>query len=209
MPTAAEMWFQRLVLLVRVLGHQIKTPLTILTNEVAILESILPKDDRAIMEQKISEIVTVLKKVIPPGAKKLEMASCTLLELTQGATLSLSSALELRSVVCDKAKIVFALRELAHLLVSCSVRTKQVPGAGVVVQDGDDLAVRYTLEGAAPSFQRESSHESFTEWLMVTGDVQSIAPPLIDAILLAHEWRMAINHSAIRSTISITIQSNP
>ncbi|MCB9029468.1 MAG: hypothetical protein H6619_00315 [Deltaproteobacteria bacterium] len=173
--------------LTRALAHKIRTPLSVISNDLSYFQSQLEPGETERGLRKVREINEILKLCGELGSGEVKIESLNAEELKdlilQNAPEIAVNVSESKSYNLDKQKFILALQLIAHTLSDyCSKANLENCKITAVLDSKITLNV--------VRLEKDIKTESFTSLFCEQLQFDSPYPPIIDAILIAHDLKV-------------------
>lgn len=182
---------------IRALNHRLRTPLSVVSNDLEALRAQLPSEEYERMRRKISQISELLRSVQRfSGALTLD-SSVDLAQLVRSVAEERAVGAVLGNI--DPARVQGSESLVRVALDGVLELLQSLPGAALlsikVLRDADAARLTISFEATAGTVMQSapSSYDGLTEYFNETLDLDALSPPCIDSILAAH-----------RATVSVT-----
>ncbi|MBN8551159.1 MAG: hypothetical protein J0M12_17730 [Deltaproteobacteria bacterium] len=197
--------------LIRALTHRIRTPLSVISNELAALSPLLPTAELAPATERVSQITELLKSLsqftVSPSPKQRIEAQEVVREISalHQEKLVVSEGKSELPLLGDRRMFSLALNSLVTLLLQLDSAPVPEPIAIRCSTSGDNkgaLLFRSCSKTLLEGSQQQGWH-SLSDFFNDGMDLDSFLPPCIDSILLAQGVTVLV---VPRSGIEITLQ---
>jgi len=182
---------------VRALAHKVRTPLSVITNDLTYLRTLVPPEECERSLERSREIANLLRRLCDGCDADLDLRPLTLSAVLPPNLASLSEC----TVVGDEQKLRLAFEFLNEVLFSLG--RGAIDAVGTVTPECTNLEIRHVMDGARPELDGRR-FECFTALVNIALERDTPFPPLLDALLLAHGC--AIEISVDGSKISIGLR---
>jgi len=187
-----ELPFRMLACLCRALAHKIRTPLSVISNDLSYLQTIVPKEECQRGLESVRAIAHVLKsfsQLGPPQLSKITSDLHTLwreVRVPQQIELELGPALSEFSISCDVERLRFGFQLVLQMLVEFA---PEEPSRLKMSLRGDAAARTFRLNcpvALLPESALQHDPTCFTDVFTRALNSDSPYPALLDVLLLAH-----------------------
>lgn len=194
----SENWLLFLGSFVRVLSHQIRTPLSVISNELSYFEGLLPPGEAERSMLRCRQISDILNAALGPGKYTLELEDLPIERVADLISdlkyvLPCTERIRMRA---DLALMKYALDALRHTL-SQLAKSGRVEVNLVVFDTFIDLA--YSFELAFAALLPEQKFTSLTEPVCSVLRFDLVDPLYCDSILWAHGCSLRFSTAASAS----------
>ncbi len=191
--------------LVRALSHQIRTPLSVISNDLSYFKNLLPEGECQRSLERCKEISNILGAALVDGGRASAAESVSvrifLTEIFEGHTIIGLEALSDNSMVVDKPKLQFAFRALLQNLIEIAAAPIQIscrPGPKLTITFEQEYVPHVvTLKGQSFMWMHQF-------WNVALGS-DNVAAPLIDAIFVAQGFSASLT---VDEKIELRVQFN-
>lgn len=132
--------FNRLIQFIRAVNHSIRTPLSVVSNELFYFKSLLPAQEIERAEARCAEIAGILDRTKFCGTTELCFEEVPASELINDAVAALgirAPAVPSCMLYADRSRLAGAIRQLLVLLcVECADGSVVYPGLKTAINDG-------------------------------------------------------------------------
>ncbi len=182
---------------VRAIAHKVRTPLSVITNDLSYLQTLVPPNECDRSLERSREIANLLRRLCEVGD-----AEVVLKPLLLGAVLppNLAGLSEL-TVLGDESKLRLAFEFMNEVLFALGRGAMDV--AGSVTQASSIIELRHAMDVARPEIDGQS-FETFTSLVNLALERDSPFPPLLDALLLAHGCGMQLRISGVQLVLRLS-----
>ena len=185
------MMFMLLSAFTRALAHKLRTPLSVLSNDLSYFKSKLGVEECEASERKCEEIAQILREITSVGGVQLDLKLLTVTELLRALDIqgvcdtdnALRVSIDLERWKVCMGFIQSVLNELSGKQTSC------VPKLTTKLDFTWDLEVP---ESPASDLDLPAELDSLTEFVNVYCASDSPFPPLVDAIVWGHAGRISV-----------------
>ncbi|MCB0332920.1 MAG: hypothetical protein KDD55_05435 [Bdellovibrionales bacterium] len=199
-----------LTALIRGVSHRVRTPLSVVSNDLSYFKTLIDPEECERSIVRCREISEILRDAARCGSYSLDLSPCVIEEfVTKVLTPSLgevevSGTVE-RELAVDKRLTEKALSCIPILFEKFGEGPSFLSAVRVVISD-DDLELHFEGSVRADYINRSVERnrcDSFTEYFCVVLDTDSYLPPILDAVVWAHEGSVLIE---IETCASVTIR---
>lgn len=199
--------------LIRALTHKIRTPLSVISNELEALRAVLPAVELEASRQRVTQITELLKTLSQFAVSPAPKQNFDAQEIVRDLVASNSGRIVLREyapalpVMGDRRMFALAVNSLAQVLLQLATQESKEPvvmhsrlleGCGVI---GFRCEIRSVL---CSSVQR--TWASLSDFFNDEIDLDSFLPSCIDSILLAQNVTVCVTaQSAVDITFRFTL----
>ncbi len=167
----------------RALSHRIRTPLSTLSNELFCLKGTLSGEEWERLQRPVQRILDLLKELSGPWGKDNIPEACALVELIGAAGGDIS-------LMVPKARLRFVVDSIARIAMTLASDQAVTP---TVQRSADSVTISWQIP-RPPQLPLDFSpvSTSLTGLLFCTLGLDELTPPLIDAVLEAEGWHVAV-----------------
>lgn len=176
--------FNRLVRFIRALNHRLRTPLSVISNDLYYLRTVAAGSEIERSMTRVQEMKSILNSVSLCGTRPLEFEEASFEELARGAADSSGTVVRMSSsalVRVDRERIVLALTLVLEMLRPLSFGSLDIAGA-------EDSAPTVNIYGnaALPCAEGGGSELDLERFLLDRFGPDDMRPVIIAAIFSAH-----------------------
>ena len=184
--------------LVRALGHQIRTPLSVIQNDLSYLATIAPAEECRRGLDRCRRIADILKAAMLSGGTRFEQGECDLLALAREH--QYSSTLGEARCRGDREKLAYIVQSLPSIVASLAGTV----AAAELSREDRCIALSARATNAAES-PRNGDYVSLTELSLDGFKRDLIESVLVDAIVWSHggSVRTRVANTAIQCHLLI------
>jgi len=167
---------------VQALAHDLRTPLSVIANDLTYLQHKYPKDEIDRTLGQVERVAALLKKAVGLSDAALQCEPVSLRELLRRADLSFEAFAADSTVMVDVERTIAALQELLKFIEAWS-GGKMTIGAG-------NREIRFSNFFFADS---KGDYSSLTSFFCKALNNNNLTAPLVDALLEAQGIDVVIN----------------
>lgn len=175
--TDTERFFLAANALLRSIAHKMRTPLSVLSNELTSLSDTHPELGAPVLLGEVRKIADLLKRVVPPGNKGFLQSRVAIRELFTECSLSGE-----HETLVDKEKTIWAIKSLLGYIrdqnFACDSPQLQEQGHTLRVSFLAPLLPDQTKPLTSTHFH------SLTEWASLWRNSPAFEPSLVDLTLI-------------------------
>jgi len=200
--TRADSFFSLMSAFTRALNHSLRTPLSIISNDLFVFRGLLPPDETSRSEQRCKQISNILHELTILGGEDLITAPCVLGALLNDLGFNNQCQEELL-IEADTTRLQFALQQVLSL-ISPEERQKTT---WTLSKEETTITLAWELN---PNYHIDSSmvESSLTYYIHRFQDKDALMPVLADCILMAHEIQITISDNPAKK-IELTFPNKP
>ncbi|MCB0309662.1 MAG: hypothetical protein KDD42_00420 [Bdellovibrionales bacterium] len=181
------------------LAHRLRTPLSVITNELSYLSNIEPQHDLSASQGKCRELAETLKEICSLSEAELHRRELTLEEMVsriekvaraRGLTAEVKiSGEDLQSgVTLDPDRF----QALLERLIAVMERPAGAAAKMILARKEQQFKLKLEFPGKLPN-QDQACLITLTEYLLVAGGADLFWGPIVDSIIAAEQGKITVN----------------
>jgi signal transduction histidine kinase len=186
--------------LIRALNHRIRTPLSVISNELEAVRAIAPAQETDAARQRVQQISDILKSaaqfaVSPAPQQRIDAVQILSEVATQNPECVMRPGPASVHTLGDKKMMALAIASIVELL-SQFTKNSSPQAVHVEIHQPKDGFALMEFEAPFQSFlsgQDESEKATLTDFFNNALDLDSLLPPCIDSILLSQNVTLAVS----------------
>lgn len=178
--------FHLLTVFCRALAHKLRTPLSVLANELSYLESVLPNGEELVKSrEKLKVVLDVIKfggftKDLRASEDSVQVSS-----LIRAAISKLGNSSIAVRVIGDEQVVTLNSSHLSFVICAIAGIVSAPESAGFEIQPGEILFTGRGKESAGLG-----SYKLFSDFA-ANFDADYLTGPLVDSLVLKNNWRFS------------------
>lgn len=181
--------------LARALSHRLRTPLSVISNDLAYLKRFMPPDEEFYSPEKCREISAILKNLSTIGDADLKSTPTSYQQIENQLLehYKITAPSSAASINCDLQRVILALKMLADL-INNDPNTQSKAQLSLLKSDTESY-IKILSSFKLSSTPQPDSYNSFSLFFNTNTNSDSILPAMIDTIIWAHGWESKIRYS--------------